>query len=220
LLRKSLKLIFSQVTSLNCTLRSGNLLDFCCIGFGIIFHNECPSAIRYIWFSTLKYILNTFCSQTPSVSLYLIIRVLELQNWLLDWMGRCAVCATRDSACSPPALFCTTCREFFCQKCFSEVSSSCLHPDSNCRKDLSDLLRTSSSVRCNKKLRLISKWHTLHIRTWCYMLDVHRRFLDVYLLWQPGWCKVRISILHVSDTHVKYCLVTSAVPCYSSTEGP
>jgi hypothetical protein len=30
------------------------------------------------------------------------------------------VCATRDIPNSPPALFCTTCEEYFCQRCFSE----------------------------------------------------------------------------------------------------
>uniref|UniRef100_A0A7I4ACI1 C2H2-type domain-containing protein n=1 Tax=Physcomitrium patens TaxID=3218 RepID=A0A7I4ACI1_PHYPA len=33
---------------------------------------------------------------------------------------RCAVCATRDISNSPPALFCLTCQEYFCQQCFSD----------------------------------------------------------------------------------------------------
>lgn len=41
-------------------------------------------------------------------------------------MGRCAVCATRDIPNSPPALFCSTCEEYFCQRCFSEVSPTCV----------------------------------------------------------------------------------------------
>lgn len=45
--------------------------------------------------------------------------------WLWNCMGRCAVCATRDISTSPPALFCTTCEEYFCQRCFSEVKLFC-----------------------------------------------------------------------------------------------
>ncbi|KAG0592999.1 hypothetical protein KC19_1G296900 [Ceratodon purpureus] len=37
-----------------------------------------------------------------------------------DVPDRCAVCATRDIPNSPPNLFCTTCQEYFCQRCFSE----------------------------------------------------------------------------------------------------
>ncbi|KAG0620131.1 hypothetical protein M758_4G191500 [Ceratodon purpureus] len=32
----------------------------------------------------------------------------------------CAVCATRDIPNSPPTLFCITCREYFCERCFSQ----------------------------------------------------------------------------------------------------
>lgn len=37
-----------------------------------------------------------------------------------DVPDRCAVCATRDISDSPPSLFCTTCQEYFCQRCFTE----------------------------------------------------------------------------------------------------